>query len=530
MTSPGGGATIAPGTLWIRLDWGRVDVPFVAAIDCGTSAIKAGVFDLFGHAVASARRDAPVETGPCGRVEQDPGLLCQAASDALREAVESSSLPRGEILAAAISTQRATIGCTGPDGRPLGPLLSWQDERGIPWLPDLLASVPAEKLLDITGLPANAVFSYGKLAWLRACEPTRFAKTSRFTTVHDLVLSSLGADGAFLDLSNASLTGLLDLRRRTWSEAVLDALGLSAVRLPTLVESGTCVGRVSKDASPRCGLMAGTPLVAGGGDQQCAGIGAGAVRPGIVEISIGTSATVLTATDHPVVDPSGALQGCVHAAPGLWEVEGFQNSAGTALGWALSVAGLGPQTAAELDSRLAATPAGSRGVVFLPFLVGGASAPHWNPDASAAFLGLTAQHGPWDLVRAAVEGVAVETSRILQAFRGLGLRTDDVRVAGGGTRLAQVDQALADAARAPVRTLRSPEAALVGAAALAAAGVGAFPCVRAASEAMAAPGEEVRPDEAGAAALDRARRAAAFAIDGLARSGAFRSLRQGGAE
>jgi xylulokinase len=464
------------------------------ALDCGTTMLKAGVFDLRGRALATAHRSAPPLVRDGVRVEQDLEQMVRRGCDAVREALERSGRRAASVAAVCVTGQRATLQCLDGRGRPLGRAISWLDGRAVAQARALRRKLSERDFQAITGLPMDPVFTMARLMWLRGQDRERWRLAARFALAHDYVLARLGADQLATDWSNASLTGLFDIRRRRWSDRILGLLRLDEPRLPALVPSGTAVGRLSARAARATGLRAGTLLVAGGGDQQCAGLGAGAVVPGVVEITFGTAAVPLRALERPLLDPSKALMCCAHASPELWELEGFQNSAGAALDWARRLTGAEGCSAAALDRLLASCAPGASGVLFFPFLAGGASAPHWNPQATAALLGLRAGHDRAVLLRAVVEGVMFEARWILEAMDELAGPATELRVTGGCTRLRQWARVLADACGRPVSTLRHPDAALSGAAMLAAVGAGAFGSAREAAHAMTLVGDTVEPD------------------------------------
>jgi xylulokinase len=498
----------------------------LAAIDCGTTAIKAGVFDHEGGVRALVQRECPCDFGADGAVSQDPERLLEGVFSALREAVSRCGAPAGQVAALALTNQRATLVPVGHDGRPLGPALSWQDLRGARALEELKPVLGDQAYYSTTGLNLHPVFSLGKLAWLRAHEPGRFAAAAAFPLVHSFVLNALGVEGFVDDRSNASLTGLLDLRGGDWSQPVLEAAGLSRARLPRLVDSGTRVGVLSPRAAGLTGLVAGTPLVAGGGDQQCAGIGAGAVRPGVVEVTLGTAGVALGAVQQPALDPTRAVTCCVHAVPGMWELEGLQNSAGAALQWLTRLVHGEGEVPRELMEAAAQVPPGCGGVTFYPHLAG-ASAPHWNPHATALFLGLTHAADRPTLARAVLEGVTLETRSILEVFAGLGLHASQVRLTGGYGNLPLWRRVLADALGCPVALLANPQATLLGAACLAAAGVGLYPGVPQAADRMVRTTDVLEPDPAGVAAYQPVYAAYCGTYRALRDAGLFRAERAG---
>lgn len=465
----------------------------VAAVDCGTSAVKAGVLDLAGNVRGMGEQECPRRFQPDGGIRQDPQSVISAAFCCLRRAVEEAEIEPSQVAAVSVTNQRASLIPVDAAGEPAGGLISWEDMRGAPLIEELRQRIDDSDYYQIAGVPNRPVFSLAKILWVRRERPDLYARTARFVLVHDYLLHALGGDRFVCDLSNASLTGLLDVSELDWSEEILGLVDLDREMLPELVSPAEPVGELSREAAAETGLMEGTPLVAGGGDQQCAGLGCGAVRPGVTEVTLGTAAAPLSCVQRPVLDPEMRLTCCVHAVPGLWEVEGLQNCAGASLDWLQEIFDGQARFSHELLDEVSALEPGADGVLFYPYL-GGSSAPHWNPDATGMFLGLTLAHGRPHLVRATMEGVSLETREILDVFMMLDVPVSEVRLSGGGTHLEVWNQIQADIYGHPVSTLRNPHATMLGAGILAAAGVGAFDSVPRASDAMVQVGRTYRPD------------------------------------
>ncbi|MDD5628311.1 MAG: FGGY family carbohydrate kinase [Elusimicrobia bacterium] len=458
---------------------------YVAAVDCGTSAIKAAVIDFSGRVKGRGRTDCPCRFLRDGRIEQSPRLIVERTFSCLQEAVARSGVKAGQIASLAISNQRATVLRAGRSGEAAGQAVSWQDMRGRRAIAALRRRISDEEYYGITGLPNNPVFSLGKILALHQ-------KAARFLLVQDFLLREFGADGFFLDWSNASLTGMFDVERLRWSPEILKLAGLRESQLATLVASGRKVGAVSRRAARLCGLLAGTPLISGGGDQQCAGIGAGAVRPGTAELTLGTAGVLLACVERPRKDPKMRVTCCAHAVPGRWEVEGLQNSAGAGLDWLGRIVS-GKGFAPDFWRRACARPPSPQDPLFYPFLAG-AGAPNWDPEAKAMWLGLTHAHGRESLARSVLEGVCLETKSILSVFADLKVPVRELRLTGGASGIAGWSRMQADVFGLEVSPLREPEASVLGAGILAACGAGAFATVPEAADAMVATARRCRPD------------------------------------
>jgi xylulokinase len=298
-----------------------------------------------------------------------------------------------------------------------------------------------------------------------------------------------------LDKADGAGTLLFDLAARDWSPEVLDALGLDAAWFPPTYEGPAVTGQVTSSAAQATGLRAGTPVVAGGGDQAANAVGVGVVDPGTMALSLGTSGVVFAATDAPRIEPNGRVHAFCHAVPDRWHLMGVMLSAAGSLRWFRDA--LAPDASfPELSDEAATVPAGSDGLLFLPYLTGERT-PHPDPDARGAFVGLTVRHDRAHLTRAVMEGVAFGLRDGLDLMLAAGTpEPTQIRASGGGVRSAVWRQILADVLDAEIATIATAEGAAFGAGLLAAVGAGWFDSVQ---EAVAAavrvtPAAEPGPD------------------------------------
>jgi xylulokinase len=263
------------------------------------------------------------------------------------------------------------------------------------------------------------------------------------------------------------------LKQRDWSPEILDALEIDPSWMPTTFEGPSFTGRVTAEAASITGLKAGTPVSAGGGDQAAQAVGVGAVEPGVVALTVGTSGVVFATTPDALIEPEGRLHAFCHAVPGMWHFMGVMLSAAGSLQWYRDT--LAPEMSFdELVQEAAVVPAGSEGLQFLPYLTGERT-PHPDPLARGAFIGLTVRHGRPHMTRAVLEGVSfgLKDSFTLIQNAGLGAVTQ-VRASGGGAKSALWRQILASVLEAELVTINTAEGAAYGAALLAGVGAGAW--------------------------------------------------------
>jgi xylulokinase len=501
----------------------------VAAVDCGTSAIKAGFFDIAGEMKAFATCPAPLTRHADGRVETDPELTFACAVKCLADCAAAFGAGACRVAALAISNQRATLVCSDNSGRAVGPAIIWQDMRGAPLLDTLRPRLPDRPYFKTTGLPNHPVFTLAKVLWVLRRGKRQYGRARRFGLLQDYLLRRFGAKELYCDLSNASLTGMLDVARLTWSAAILEAAGVAKSALPQLIRSGVEVGRLNPVVARAAGLPEGLPLISGGGDQQCAALGAGAAEAGVTVICMGTAAAPLCMAERVRRDPLMRVTTCAHAVPGRWNIEGLQNCAGASLQWLRRVtAGAGRFSRADLAAAVRVPP-GARGILFYPHL-DGAAAPHWNAGATALFLGLKLEHDRPALVRAVMEGVSLETREILEVFAALKLPCDEVRVTGGCSAIDAWNQIQADLFGKPVRAMHNAHATLLGAAMLAAVGAGLHHDCAAAARGMARARRLFTPRPQAAQAYDDLYRKYCDLRRRIDRNGIFDRLELGSAE
>jgi xylulokinase len=341
-------------------------------------------------------------------------------------------------------------------------------------------------------------FTAPKIVWMRRHEPDLYARIRRILLPKDYARYRLTGECAS-DVADASGTSLFDVRRRTWSPQMVEALEVPPAWLPRVVESPVITGTVSAEAAGQCGLEAGTPVVGGAGDQAAHAVGTGIVRPGLVSATIGTSGVVFAHLDTAQVDPLGRLHTFCHAVPFRWHVMGVMLSAGGSLRWlrdslkseAWYRGAADPYDA--MSAEAAAVPPGSEGLIFLPYLAGERT-PHADPYARGAFVGLNLRHRRGHLIRAVLEGVAMGLRDSLEIVRSMGSPVTEIRASGGGARSALWRQILADVFQTEVVTVTVEEGAAYGAALLAGAGCGVFASVESACEATISTGERIVPD------------------------------------
>jgi xylulokinase len=444
-----------------------------------------------------ASHEYAYETPRAGWTEQSATLFWDATVKSIRAVLAQANVAGKDVAAVGLTGQMHGLTLLDAKGELIRPVILWNDQRTAAQCEAITARVGRERVIQLTGNPVLTGFTAPKLEWVKQNEPENFAHTAKALLPKDYVRYKLSSE-FFSDVSDASGTSLFDVGARTWSEEMLAALDVPRTWMPEVTESPVASTKVNAEAAPLTGLLAGTPIVAGGGDQAAGAVGMGIVHEGVVSLSLGTSGVVFAASNHYQPEAQGRLHAFCHAVPGQWHWMGVMLSAAGSFRWwrdvlanglwpiaALSPSASGHSPSAisyEWLTELAATvPAGSEGLQFLPYLTGERT-PHPDPNARGAFVGLTVRHTLAHLTRAVLEGVNYGLRDSLELMRGLGLQPTQVRASGGGLKSVLWRQMLADTFGAEIATVTSTEGAAYGAALLAGVGAGVWPSVQAACE------------------------------------------------
>jgi xylulokinase len=466
----------------------------VLGIDASTTATKAILVDEAGAVIGVGAASYGFEVPRPLWSEQEPALWWDGAVAAIRSVLASTGVPAGDVVAIGLTGQMHGAVLLDVAGEVLRPAILWNDQRTGLECDAIRRAVGAERLVEITGNDALTGFTAPKLVWVRDHEPGVWRRIAHVLLPKDYVRLRLTGEYA-VDKADGAGTLLFDLAARDWSREVLDALEIDPAWMPRTWEGPEVTGVVSGEAAAITGLRPGTPVVAGGGDQAANAVGVGAVVPGTMALSLGTSGVVFATTDRPLFEPHGRVHAFCHAVPGRWHFMSVMLSAAGSLRWFRDA--LAPEAEfADLVAIAGDVPVGSEGLFFLPYLSGERS-PHPDPLARGAFVGLTLVHDRRHLTRAVLEGVAFGLRDGLDLMVEAGMPAPaQIRASGGGTVSPLWRQILADVLEAEIATVNTSEGAAYGAALLAMVGAGWFATVEAAAAALvtatptAAPGPD----------------------------------------
>ena len=461
-------------------------------IDVSTTATKALLIDEAGTVAGTASTEYAFETPRPLWSEQDPQLWWEGVTESIQKVLGETGIDPTSIKGVGLTGQMHGLVLVGEDGGVLRPAILWNDQRTSEECELIRRRVGRERLIQITGNDALTGFTAPKVAWVQRHEPDVWQKARHILLPKDYVRYRL--TGRFAtDKAGAGGTLLLDVRARDWSKEVLDALEIPAERLPPTHEGPEVTGEISAEAAEATGLKAGTPVVAGGGDQAAQAVGVGAVEAGTMALTLGTSGVVFAPSSEPVVEEGGRVHAFPHAVPGRWHAMGVMLSAAGSLRWYRDTLADGlPYD--HLLAEAADVRPGSEGLLFLPYLTGERT-PHPDPLARGAFVGLTVRHGRGHMTRAVLEGIAFGLRDSFRLMQEAGVPApEEVRISGGGARSPLWRQIIADVLGTELVGVGTTEGAAYGAALLAGVGADVWPSAEAACADVVETQDLVTPD------------------------------------
>lgn len=451
----------------------------VIGLDVGTTAAKAVAFGVTDSRQVSAVHEYPLIRPRSGWRVQDPDAVLTAVTRSLTEVV--SRLDGAQVDALSLSTAMHALVALDEQRRPLTPIVTWADARARDVARDLRATPAAAALHRRTGTPVHSMSPLTKLRWFAEHEPALTAAADRWVGLKDLVIHHLTGE-LVTELSSASGTGLFNLADRTWDPEALALAGVRRDQLPD-ERSTTASLPLADGIAAQIGLPGGVPVVLGAGDGPLGNLGTGALGRGVAGLSLGTSGALRLVVDEPWADPTGRLF-CYALTDDHWVVGTPISNGGAVVRWAGSVFAADRRASdADVLALARAVPAGSDGLVMLPFLLA-ERGPLWDADVRGAFLGIRQHHTREHFVRAAVEGVAFQLATILDGLDQVQPVTS-IRATGGVFRADLWREVLAGVLGRPLVVSNGAEGSALGAAALGLYAVGGASSLESALEALA---------------------------------------------
>ena len=467
----------------------------VIGLDCSTTATKAIAFDRNGNVVARAHLPIPLYSPEPNYFEQDSSDWWTSAQQTLRSITRQ--VPPERISALAISAQRETFVPLTRDGTPLRRAIIWLDERCKDEVESFSRTIGKRSMLTITGKPADYAPVVYRLAWMKHHETSLFRKIGMICDVHAFMVWKL-AKQFRTSWASADPTGLFDLRRKKWSDLILQSLELSESQLPTTYRPGTIVGKVSKEASAVTGLSTETAVVAGGGDGQAAGLGSNALAPERAYLNLGTA--VVAGIYGKRYRTSKAFRTMCSCSDEGYYYECSLRAGTFAFDWFIrNILRIDPSKHSDiyrlLEEEARQVPVGSDGLFYLPYLCGVMN-PYWDVDAKGAFIGLSSVHTRGHLYRSILEGIAFEQLLAVTAVeRNIGTLVKEFVAIGGGAANNVWCQIMADVTGRNICIPENTEASALGAAIAAAVGSGWYRTFKEAANEMSRIKQSITPEQ-----------------------------------
>ncbi|MCR8656408.1 gluconokinase [Paenibacillus endoradicis] len=430
----------------------------VIGIDLGTTSVKACAFQTDGHVIAEVEEMTKTEYPKQGYAQQDVELIERSSVLALKRLIAEANIIEGELLAISFSAAMHSLVCIDESGTPISPLLTWADGRSTDQV-KALSDVDKQHYYEITGTPVHPMTPFTKLLWMKETNYAPYLAATYFMSAKEYIIYKWFGK-RLIDYAMASATGLFNPNTLQWEPTLLQLTNIVSDQLSTIVEPTTILTELSSDIAKEVGISASVPFVIGSADGQLANLGSGAILPGEVAISVGTSGAIRQFTSSFQVSETQSTF-CYSFSSDSFIVGGPTNNGGVVLQWTKDLLQYDGDFAAFI-SESEKSEIGSEGLVFLPYL-NGERAPLWDQAAKGNFYGLSISHRREHLIRAVLEGITLNLYQIGNALEQSIGPTHKVFVNGGLSRSPVWLQMLADIFNAEIYVSESHNGAAWGA-------------------------------------------------------------------
>ena len=483
---------------------------YLVGVDLGTTGTKSVVFDLEGGVVGVGYLDTPTYFPRPGWVAQDAQAVVDLMFASTRKAIVDAGVDPKDIVGIGFTHMCTTFVPVDEDGNFLHTILLWNDLRGgemFDFVRDRWASagITEQQDYEFTGYPLNGLCTLPKVLWFQKHHPDLYEKTHKFVGMQALMTKAYTGEAYYDDKPGMPYSKLANASTFEFDPERAKLYGVDLDKYCERADPGFQAGVVSREAAEKSGLVEGTPVFVGAGDQRCAAVGAGVATDGMMSMCFGTAGVLHAYTSKWTFHPEGKITILGHAGTGHWQVEGNSSSGASSLGWyANTFAQQERGFAALMDTSVfpylteaaAKSPVGSRGLLYTAWLAG-ADCPNFDVNASATLLGLTFSHTKNDVTRAIMEGVCFETMTMIEvADETLGFKPEVVRAIGGGSKSSFWNQMQADVYNRRIETLESTESTALAAAMFAGIGAGIYADVHEGIANMVRVKDSFEPDEA----------------------------------
>lgn len=442
---------------------------YFIGIDIGTTSVKILAISETGKIISSLSREYPIYFPQPLWSEQNPEDWWHQTIVGLQELLEK--IDKKNVKAISFSGQMHGLVILDEFDNIIRPAILWNDQRTGKECDFLNDEIGRGNLSKWTGNVAITGFTAPKILWLKENEPKNYKKIKKIMLPKDYIVYKMS--GIFAsDMSDASGTLLLDVKKREWSKEMLDIVGIAIEQLPRLYESYEVVGYLKDDISSKLGLSRDVKIVIGGGDQAVAAVGGGIVGVKSCSVSLGTSGVVYANTEKFLIDKSNRLHSFCNAN-GKYHVMGVTLSAAGSLNWWVKNINKSEDFNGLLE-EVKKTNNKNNSIFFLPYLMGERT-PHNDPYCRGTFIGMNMNSVRSDMTQAVLEGVGFSLRDIFEIMKDIGVNTNEVTINGGGARNSIWCQIIADILNVKVNKVKTDDGPAYGAAILAAVGDGLFP-------------------------------------------------------
>ena len=476
---------------------------YILAVDLGTTAIKVLLFRSDGQVISNSTQEYKLLTPTELAVEVEVEKYWNAFKKGLAEVLAQAKIDSSKIKSIGISAQGETLILVDKEGKPLTNAVVWLDNRAQQEAEELVKEFGNENTYHITGqVEIVPTWPAAKILWFKKHKPDIYRQVAKFLLIEDYFIYRLC--GKYVcEGSLICSTVYWDIIKKTWWKDMLSYLGVKEVQLPEIRESGEVVGSIQPKITRELGLSADTLVTTGALDQACGAIGVGNLVPGVISENTGAALAICATVDHPIFDKKGRMPCHYHGIPDTYMAHTF-TTGGMVLRWfrdkfcspEIDISSfINVDSYNLLDQEAAQVPPGCNGLVMLPHLQG-AMAPESNPKAKGVFYGFTLHHGKAHFVRSIMEAIAFAVQRNIDVLEDLGIKVDEIRSLGGGSRSLLWSQIKADVTQRSVYIMENEEAACLGAAMLAGVATGIYPNLKDATKKMVSIKKQVKPNKA----------------------------------
>lgn len=476
---------------------------YILAVDLGTTAIKVLLFRSDGQVISNSTQEYKLLTPTELAVELEVEKYWNAFKKGLAEVLTQANIDSSKIKSIGISAQGETLILVDKEGKPLTNAVVWLDNRAQQEAEELAKEFGNENTYHITGqVEIVPTWPAAKILWFKKHQPDIYRQVAKFLLIEDYFIYRLC--GKYVcEGSLICSTVYWDIIKKAWWKDMLSYLGVKEVQLPEIRESGEVVGSIQLKIARELGLSADTLVTTGALDQACGAIGVGNLVPGVISENTGAALAICATVDYPIFDKKGRMPCHYHGIPDTYMAHTF-TTGGMGLRWfrdkfcSLEIdisSFINIDSYNLLDQEAAQVPPGCNGLVMLPHLQG-AMAPESNPKAKGVFYGFTLHHGKAHFIRSIMEAIAFAVQRNIDVLEDLGIKVDEIRSLGGGSRSLLWSQIKADVTQRSVYIMENEEAACLGAAMLAGVATGIYSNLKVATKKMVSIKKKVKPNKA----------------------------------